>query len=87
MRFPGFNSYTQQLCIDHAVGQDDAAPKYAYNIVKAEGIAQSVTYKTEVISKMSDITDALDVRGHSHLFLMALTNDRAADQRRTYHQV
>ncbi|MCJ1457650.1 hypothetical protein MMC28_008019 [Mycoblastus sanguinarius] len=59
----GFNSYTQQLCIDHAVGQDDAAPKYAYNIVKAEGIAQSVTYKTEVISKMSDITDALDISG------------------------
>ena len=62
----GFNSYTQQLCIDHAVVRDETAIKYPADeklpTTPEAQVAQSVTFKTEVIEKLSDLTDNLNVR-------------------------
>lgn len=55
----GFNSYTQQLCVDDAVRKGNSEPPEPTK--PEDGVAQSVIYKTSVIDKMSDITDALNV--------------------------
>ncbi|KAE8372015.1 hypothetical protein BDV26DRAFT_298261 [Aspergillus bertholletiae] len=63
----GFNFYTQQLCIN------DAVIRREDNIIatqssETEEVAQSVIWKTAMIDKTSDITDALNV------FLTRITN-------------
>jgi hypothetical protein len=69
----GFNSFTQTLCVDHAVTRDadmleDADPLGS----KEKDVAQSVTYKTSIITKSTDITDEMNVRVPSNrrLFLV-----------------
>ena len=54
----GFNSYTHELCLDDAVKKGTGSPP---KLPDGEGVAQSVVFKTSVIDKMSDITDALNV--------------------------
>ncbi|KAB8221106.1 hypothetical protein BDV33DRAFT_190697 [Aspergillus novoparasiticus] len=56
----GFNSYTHELCLDDAVKKGTGSPP---EIPEGEGVAQSVVFKTSVIDKMSDITDALNISG------------------------
>ncbi|GMF69850.1 unnamed protein product [Aspergillus oryzae] len=53
----GFNSYTHELCLDDAVKKGTGSPP---KLSDGEGVAQSVVFKTSVIDKMSDITDALN---------------------------
>ena len=59
----GFNSFTQTLCIDHAVIRDPEmqAEVKAKDPVDKE-VAQSVTYKTSIITKTTDVTDEMNVR-------------------------
>jgi hypothetical protein len=60
---PGFNSYTQQLCVDHAVIRDEKSLGDEWQPTEPkEGVSQQVTYKTTMIDKISDVTDALNVR-------------------------
>ncbi|KAH8627321.1 hypothetical protein IG631_17089 [Alternaria alternata] len=60
----GFNSYTQTLCIDHAVVRDsELAIEVKPNIDSEKHVAQSVIYKTSVIDKTTDVTDNLNVSG------------------------
>lgn len=61
----GFNSYTQSLCIDHAVIRDETYVAHAGDdslpADPAAEIAQCVTFKTELIEKTSDLMSALNV--------------------------
>ena len=57
----GFNSYTQQLCVDHAVVENPNAPPAQGPEESNTGVPQSVVFKTSIVDKMSDITDALNV--------------------------
>ncbi|KAI9924691.1 hypothetical protein MW887_006543 [Aspergillus wentii] len=57
----GFNSYTQQLCVDDAVTKE--AKDIPVPTRPKDGVAQSVVFKTSIIDKMSDITDALNISG------------------------
>ncbi|KAE8314344.1 hypothetical protein BDV41DRAFT_575903 [Aspergillus transmontanensis] len=56
----GFNSYTHELCLDDAVKKGTGTPP---KLSDGDGVAQSVVFKTSVIDKMSDITDALNISG------------------------
>ncbi|KAK6814232.1 hypothetical protein RU639_010111 [Aspergillus parasiticus] len=56
----GFNSYTHELCLDDAVKKGTGSPP---KLPDGDGVAQSVVFKTSVIDKMSDITDALNISG------------------------
>ncbi|KAE8323660.1 hypothetical protein BDV39DRAFT_208642 [Aspergillus sergii] len=56
----GFNSYTHELCLDDAVKKGTGS---APELPDGDGVAQSVVFKTSVIDKMSDITDALNISG------------------------
>ena len=59
----GFNSFTQELCVDHAVvAAADEVKAEALKDLKQAGVAQSVTYKTAIVTKVTDVTDALNVR-------------------------
>lgn len=59
----GFNSFTQTLCIDHAVVRDlDLASEVPAISSDDKHVAQSVVYKTSVIDKTTDVTDNLNVR-------------------------
>ncbi|KAK4197960.1 hypothetical protein QBC40DRAFT_205879 [Triangularia verruculosa] len=57
----GFNSYTQQLCINNAVIRD----KSIQDMIEPEKprlpMAQEVTYKTSVIDKVTDVTNAMNI--------------------------
>ncbi|KAB8206010.1 hypothetical protein BDV34DRAFT_212665 [Aspergillus parasiticus] len=57
----GFNSYTQQPCVDDAVKKGNVKPPELSQC--QEGVAQSVVFKTSIIDKMSEITDALNISG------------------------
>ncbi|KAF7541297.1 hypothetical protein G7054_g717 [Neopestalotiopsis clavispora] len=58
----GFNSYTQQLCVDHAVIRDEKSLGDEWQPTEPkEGVSQQVTYKTTMIDKISDVTDALNI--------------------------
>lgn len=59
----GFNSYTQTLCVDHAVVREpEAAGQSNMPEVERKEVAQSVTYKTSIIDKATDVTDEMLVR-------------------------
>lgn len=65
----GFNSYTQQLCVDGAV-TGDSNPRIEKRIPATTGssdkqVAQSVTFTRSRIRKTSDITQTLNVRVES----------------------
>ncbi|KAK4694377.1 hypothetical protein P7C71_g3197, partial [Lecanoromycetidae sp. Uapishka_2] len=58
----GFNSFTQELCIDHAVVRaDDSTPDLPEKPLERLGVAQSATYKTSIVEKVTDVTDALNI--------------------------
>jgi hypothetical protein len=58
----GFNSFTQTPCVDHAVIRDvDIAVKLEKEGEEPKQVAQSVTYKTCVIEKTTDVTDEMKV--------------------------
>ncbi|KAF4334947.1 hypothetical protein FBEOM_11204 [Fusarium beomiforme] len=60
----GFNSFTQELCLDGAVTREDTgkltddAPEVEQLPVQ---ISQQVTYKTSIIDKVSDVFDTLNI--------------------------
>ncbi|KAH6880764.1 hypothetical protein B0T10DRAFT_446462 [Thelonectria olida] len=55
----GFNSYTQQLCINDAVVRDNGDAPAVEQIRKS--LAQEVTYKTSIIDKVTDVTSAMNI--------------------------
>lgn len=62
----GFNSYTQQLCINDAVKKPGAVPAGEGDLVPKDDISpisQVVTWTTKYVEKISDVTDALNVSG------------------------
>ncbi|CAM1503261.1 Fc.00g080370.m01.CDS01 [Cosmosporella sp. VM-42] len=60
----GFNSYTQTLCVDHAVVRDTDPLAEAQSIEPGKKeVAQSVTYKTSIVGKTTDVTDQMSING------------------------
>ncbi|OCK80668.1 hypothetical protein K432DRAFT_327794 [Lepidopterella palustris CBS 459.81] len=57
----GFNSFTQQLCIDHAVIPDPEAKPDLAKLSADQQVAQEVIYKTSVIDKVTDVTSAMNI--------------------------
>ncbi|KAK1753658.1 hypothetical protein QBC47DRAFT_430507 [Echria macrotheca] len=57
----GFNSYTQQLCINDAVVREPTAAEAAKAEKPRLPMAQEVTYKTSVIDKVTDVTSAMNI--------------------------
>lgn len=57
----GFNSFTQQLCIDNAVVSDPEHKKWSAVEPEEKQIPQSVTYKTSVVDKVTDVTSAMNI--------------------------
>ncbi|GJD00002.1 hypothetical protein ColKHC_08827 [Colletotrichum higginsianum] len=55
----GFNSFTQQLCINNAVMRGPTVEANAEKTFK--GQAPEITYKTSVIDKATDITSVMDI--------------------------
>ncbi|KAJ5360780.1 hypothetical protein N7517_009971 [Penicillium concentricum] len=66
----GFNSYTQQLCIDNAVIKGDKSPATEDDLkpklydANGDGVSQQVTFTSKFVENSSDITDAMNVSGH-----------------------
>jgi hypothetical protein len=58
----GFNSFTQTLCIDHAVVRDTDMLLETNQKEAEKAVPQSVTYKTSIITKTTDVTDMMNVR-------------------------
>ncbi|KAF2805525.1 uncharacterized protein BDZ99DRAFT_450125 [Mytilinidion resinicola] len=57
----GFNSFTQQMCIDHAVTRDpDAIQQHAETAIEKQ-VAQEVIYKTSIVDKVTDVTSAMNI--------------------------
>ncbi|KAJ5715711.1 uncharacterized protein N7483_012892 [Penicillium malachiteum] len=67
----GFNSFTQQLCIDHAVVRDENAEKPLDITLLEKDIPQEVTYKTSIVDKVTDVTSAMNI---SAAFLIKYDN-------------
>ncbi|TIC94346.1 hypothetical protein CH35J_009737 [Colletotrichum higginsianum] len=68
----GFNSFTQQLCINNAVMRGPTVEANAEKTFK--GQAPEITYKTSVIEKVTDITSAMDINpAFSINFLVSIT--------------
>ena len=61
LKLIGFNSFTQELCIDNAVVRGDDTPTSQEGTKIIQDVAQSVTYKTSIIDKVTDVTDAMNV--------------------------
>ncbi|KAK3395070.1 hypothetical protein B0H63DRAFT_362420, partial [Podospora didyma] len=58
----GFNSFTQQLCINNAVVRERQPQESAVDVDKPRlPIAQEVVYKTAVIDKVTDVTSAMNI--------------------------
>ncbi|KAK3933940.1 hypothetical protein QBC46DRAFT_400905 [Diplogelasinospora grovesii] len=57
----GFNSYTQQLCINNAVVRDNGSRDPTAEQKPKLPMAQEVTYKTSVIDKVTDVTNAMNI--------------------------
>ncbi|KAI3531206.1 hypothetical protein CSPX01_14339 [Colletotrichum filicis] len=55
----GFNSFTQQLCINNAVVKERSGDVSEKS--KPPGQAQAVTYKTSVIDKVTDVINAMNI--------------------------
>ncbi|OQD87272.1 hypothetical protein PENANT_c006G02155 [Penicillium antarcticum] len=67
----GFNSFTQQLCIDNAVVRDENAAVALEIELKERDIPQEVTYKTSIVDKVTDVTSAMNI---SAAFLIKYDN-------------
>ncbi|KAJ4214942.1 hypothetical protein NW759_009966 [Fusarium solani] len=59
----GFNSFTQELCLAGAVVREDGSSpaKLADIDTSLKPVPQSVTYKTSIIDKVSDVFNNLDI--------------------------
>ncbi|CAO2650018.1 Nn.00g013100.m01.CDS01 [Neocucurbitaria sp. VM-36] len=57
----GFNSFTQQICMNDAVVQGDPVPDPPAPIDGSKRISQIVSYSSRFVDKLSDITDAMNV--------------------------
>ncbi|KAJ5360779.1 hypothetical protein N7517_009970 [Penicillium concentricum] len=57
----GFNSYTQQMCVDDAVTKIPNGTPFDSDPEQSQ--SQSVVFKTSMIEKMSEISDTLNVCG------------------------
>ncbi|CAI7660092.1 unnamed protein product [Penicillium glandicola] len=57
----GFNSFTQQLCIDNAVVRDEDAERPQDITLLEKDIPQEVTYKTSIVDKVTDVTSAMNI--------------------------
>jgi hypothetical protein len=77
----GYNSYTQQLCINDAVKKADKVPATEDDL-KSEpasyGVSQVVTYTSKYVTKVSDVTDALNVSGALEIKLTAINASGSA---------
>ncbi|KAK6354951.1 hypothetical protein TWF696_004079 [Orbilia brochopaga] len=58
----GFNSFTQTLCINNAVVRE-TDPLLEVQMQEKKHVAQSVTYKTCIIEKTTDVTDEMNING------------------------
>ncbi|KAK6526632.1 hypothetical protein TWF694_005213 [Orbilia ellipsospora] len=60
----GFNSFTQTLCINDAVVREaDPTSESRKYEKEPKPVAQSVTYKTCIIEKTTDVTDEMNING------------------------
>ncbi|KAF3762918.1 hypothetical protein M406DRAFT_45333, partial [Cryphonectria parasitica EP155] len=65
----GFNSYTQQICVDDAVfadrfeGMATSDEKYNFDASGARGPSQTVTYSSRFIDRLSDVTEDMAISG------------------------
>ncbi|KAF3082680.1 hypothetical protein TWF569_006884 [Orbilia oligospora] len=67
----GFNSFTQTLCINNAVvretetlpGPSPAETGQSADLAEKKHISQSVTYKTSIIKKTTDVTNMMNING------------------------
>ncbi|KAF5024856.1 hypothetical protein F66182_3095 [Fusarium sp. NRRL 66182] len=60
----GFNSFTQELCLDGAVTREDGGKAIEPATQQEKPpvhVAQQVTYKTSIIDKVSDVFDTLNI--------------------------
>ncbi|KAM0541466.1 hypothetical protein ACHAPJ_013230 [Fusarium lateritium] len=60
----GFNSFTQELCLDGAVTREEIGKLLEYSPEQDSTplqVAQQVTYKTSIIDKVSDVFDTLNI--------------------------
>lgn len=66
----GFNSFTQQVCIDAAVtsSKDINSAMAPAEQDRNKPIAQEVVYKTSIVDKVTDVTNEMNV-SFSSLFL------------------
>ncbi|KAK5679287.1 hypothetical protein LTS10_008102 [Elasticomyces elasticus] len=61
----GFNSFTQQICLDKAVSKGE--PKLSDNTalyvegVPAQGVSQKVSYSSRFVQRISDVTNSMNV--------------------------
>lgn len=78
----GFNSYTQQLCINDAVRKADKTALSDKDLVEnqdpALGISQVATYTSKYVSKISDVTDSLNISGALEIKLSAINASGSA---------
>ena len=82
----GFNSFTQELCVDHAVVRaDDSKTDALETMLVHAGVAQSVNYKTTIVDKVIDVTDALNVMLSSSL--RVFITYKITDQYRFHYQI
>lgn len=59
--FSGFNTFTQQQCIDNAVIQDRVSPDKDETKASKSPVAQEVTYKSSIVDKVTDVSNAMNV--------------------------
>jgi len=57
----GFNSFTQQICLNEAVVRGEDLSDPSDNSDGSKGISQIVSYSSRFVDKLSDITDAMNV--------------------------
>lgn len=60
----GFNSFTQQICVNDAVTSTktiSVEAKKPGEVPPPKPIAQDVTYKTSIVDKVTDITNEMNV--------------------------
>jgi hypothetical protein len=57
----GFNSFTQQICMNDAVVQGEPVTDSPTAVDDSKGISQIVSYSSRFVDKLSDVTDAMNV--------------------------
>lgn len=75
-RITGFNSFTQQICVNDAViSAKDATIQAKKEPVPDQPVAQDVVYKTSLVDKVTDVTNEMNVGLQRYLaFLIRKVN-------------